>query len=191
MNRRTQVLLALVVVAVIVFAVVVSSTPLPNGPDFSASSDTSPESSPSASVAAPRSPSSAPNDPCHGGGVTYCALNPAVTPATIRSTICVSGWTATIRPPESYTEPLKLHQIAAEGLPGGAGSYEEDHRMPLELGGAPRDPTNLSPESHGSSYAKDAAENAAKDEVCSGASLRAVQAAFVAAWLGGYPGYRH
>ena len=59
-----------------------------------------------------------PVDACHQGGVTYCALNPAVTPATIGSTICVSGWTATVRPPESYTEDLKRSQIRTEGLPG-------------------------------------------------------------------------
>ena len=41
------------------------------------------------------------------------ALNPAVTQATIRTTICVSGWTATIRPPVSYTAPLKLAQMRA------------------------------------------------------------------------------
>ena len=131
-----------------------------------------------------------PADPCHLNGVTYCALNPAVTDATIHSTICASGWTATVRPPESYTEPLKLQQLAAENLPGPASNYEEDHRMPLELGGNPRAPTNLSPESHATSYRKDAAETAAKREVCGGADLRSVQAAFVAAWLGAYPSYR-
>jgi hypothetical protein len=48
---------------------------------------------------------------------------------------------------------------------------------------------NLSPEAHPGSYAKDAAENQAKREVCDGADLRTVQTAFVAAWLGPYPSY--
>ena len=140
--------------------------------------------SPSASGSA-----SAASDPCHRAGVTYCALNPDVTPATVRSTICVAGWTATIRPPESYTEALKLQQMASEKLPGSPRDYEEDHRMPLELGGDPRDLMNLSPESHTSSYMKDGAENDARREVCIGGDLRAAQAAFVAAWLGPYPAY--
>jgi serine protease inhibitor len=38
-------------------------------------------------------------------------LNPAVTQATIGSTICVMGWTDTIRPPTSYTNALKVQQI--------------------------------------------------------------------------------
>src|ERR1035437_3182978 len=39
--------------------------------------------------------------------LTPGALNPAVTQATIGMTICVSGWTTTVRPPTSYTTPLK------------------------------------------------------------------------------------
>lgn len=35
------------------------------------------------------------------------AVNPAVTQKNIHSTICKKGWTATIRPRESYTEALK------------------------------------------------------------------------------------
>ena len=35
------------------------------------------------------------------------ALNPQVTQATIGRTICSSGWTSTVRPPESVTEPEK------------------------------------------------------------------------------------
>ena len=123
-------------------------------------------------------------------GLVHCVLNPAVTQVTIRTTICVSGWTATARPPEGFTEPLKLQQIAAEGLPGPASAYEEDHRMPLELGGSPADPENLSPEALAGAHSKDTAENAARAEVCGGADLLTVQAAFVVAWLAPYPAYR-
>ncbi len=133
-----------------------------------------------------------PVDPCHVAGVTYCALNPAVTQATIRQTICVSGWTATIRPPSSYTSPLKLQQIAAERLADtNPADYEEDHRIPLELGGAPSDTSNLSPERGASPNPKDSAENSARGEVCAGrATLRGEQAAFTATWLAAYPAYR-
>ncbi|MEO8745072.1 MAG: hypothetical protein ABI455_07355 [Candidatus Dormiibacterota bacterium] len=129
-------------------------------------------------------------DPCHQGAVVYCVLNPFVTEATIRTTICVSGWTATVRPPTSYTSPLKLQQMGAEGLAGPASAYEEDHRMPLELGGSPADPENLSPEAHPRSYTKDTAESAARAEACDGIDLQNVQTAFVADWLAPYPGYR-
>lgn len=131
-----------------------------------------------------------PADPCHAGAVTYCALNPSVTQATISTTICVSGWTATVRPPESYTEDLKRRQIAQEGLPGGLSSYEEDHRMPLELGGAPSDVMNLSPESPRSPNAKDSDETRLKTAVCDGQlSLAQAQQQLVAAWLAPYPQY--
>ena len=50
--------------------------------------------------------------------LTPGALNPDVTPATIRQTICSRGWTATIRPPSSYTSELKLEQMRVYGFPG-------------------------------------------------------------------------
>lgn len=100
------------------------------------------------------------------------ALNPAVTQATIRATICVSGWTATVRPSKSYTNALKRTQMKARHLPGSAADYEEDHLVPLELGGAPADPLNLWPEArngpHASAGKKDLTENALKAKVCAG-----------------------
>ncbi|MET8847944.1 hypothetical protein [Amycolatopsis sp. NPDC004625] len=98
------------------------------------------------------------------------ALNPDVTQATIGSTICVSGWTATIRPSTSYTNALKRQGIIDYGYADTSLSdYEEDHFLPLELGGAPKDPANLWPEPHAgseNSYSKDSVENAVKKAVC-------------------------
>jgi hypothetical protein len=128
--------------------------------------------------------------------VVYCVLNPDVTPATIRQTICVVGWTASIRPPSSYTSALKVEQLQQIGFADqNPADYEEDHRMPLELGGAPSDPRNLSPEAHSgtpnNSYTKDTAENLARSWVCNqGADLRQVQTDFIAMWLGPYPTYK-
>jgi hypothetical protein len=51
-----------------------------------------------------------------------------------------------------------------------AAAYEEDHLVPLELGGAPSDPKNLWPEAHSpkpGSYQKDAEENLLHARVCS------------------------
>jgi len=93
-----------------------------------------------------------------------------VTQQDIRSTICLRGWTATVRPPESYTEALKRIQIRQYGYYDGTrlGNYEEDHLIPLELGGNPASPANLWPEAHPASYAKDAVEGTLNRAVCSG-----------------------
>ncbi|MDF3293062.1 hypothetical protein [Streptomyces silvisoli] len=100
------------------------------------------------------------------------AYNPDVTQDTIDSTICVSGWTSTVRPPASYTNRLKVQQIAAYGYSDtSTADYEEDHLVPLELGGAPKDPNNLWPEPRydaggGTSADKDKVENDLKRAVC-------------------------
>src|SRR5581483_9064980 len=52
------------------------------------------------------------------GARTPGALNPAVTQATIGATICRRGWTATVRPPGSYTNALKVQQMTAYGETG-------------------------------------------------------------------------
>ena len=112
------------------------------------------------------------------------ATNPAVTQADIGSTVCASGWTATIRPPESYTEPLKYSQLAAYGEPGPVSSFEEDHLIPLELGGAPSDVRNLWPEPGPAPNPKDEVENAARRAVCDGAlSLATAQQAIATDWI--------
>jgi hypothetical protein len=95
--------------------------------------------------------------------------NPNVTQATIKDTICKSGWTATIRPPASYTNKLKTQGIAAYGFTDtNTRSYEEDHLISLELGGSPDDPKNLWPEPGTIPNAKDKVENDLNDAVCSG-----------------------
>lgn len=73
------------------------------------------------------------------------------TPGAIRAratlaTICSNGYSRRVRPPESYTEALKLTQMRAYHLPGRVREYEEDHLVPLSIGGAPRNPANLWPE---------------------------------------------
>ena len=77
------------------------------------------------------------------------AVNPAVTQANIDSTICVRGWTRTVRPPERYTESLKRQQMREYGYTDHhLSDFEEDHLILLELAGAPTDPRNLWPEPH-------------------------------------------
>ena len=70
---------------------------------------------------------------------------PVVTQATIDRTICVSGWTETVRPPEGVTERGKWASMAAHGDTGSMDGYEYDHVVPLELASATNDPRNLWP----------------------------------------------
>jgi hypothetical protein len=125
-------------------------------------------------------------DPTCTPGVT----NPDVTQDTIDSTICVSGWTKTVRPPVSYTNALKVQQIAEYAYSDtSTASYEEDHFIPLELGGSPTDPGNLWPEPRydtGTGYVaanKDTVENKLKVAVCDGSvTLADAQNAIATDW---------
>lgn len=120
------------------------------------------------------------------------AFNPDVTQSTIGSTICVSGWTATVRPSSSYTTNLKNQQKVEYGeadIPNS--DLEEDHLVPLELGGAPRDPNNLWPEprsgagvpSGQAAETKDTEENTLKRQVCAHTlTLAAARTKILADW---------
>ena len=122
--------------------------------------------------------SSRPDPHCTPG-----ALNPQVTQATISNTICKSGWTATVRPRESITEPEKQASMAAYGDTGPISSYEYDHFVPLELGGASNDPRNLWPEPGASPNPKDAVEDELKQKVCEGQiTLAHAQRAITTNW---------
>ena len=103
-------------------------------------------------------------DPARTPGV----LNPDVTQANIRSTICRHGWTATIRPPVSYTNALKRKQMRQYGETGSMSDYQEDHLISLEMGGNPTDPRNLWPEPYPHASDVDRIENEINDEICSG-----------------------
>ncbi len=106
-------------------------------------------------------PDSLPDAHCTPG-----ALNPQVSQATIGQTICVRGWTKTVRPSESVTAPEKRASMSAYGDQGSAGGYEYDHLLPLELGGATNDPRNLWPQPHSGSHAKDKLESRLRRLVC-------------------------
>jgi hypothetical protein len=58
--------------------------------------------------------------------------------------------------------------MRAYGDTGSPATFEEDHLIPLALGGAPRDPQNLWPQPHASPNEKDTVEGAAHDAVCLG-----------------------
>jgi hypothetical protein len=105
--------------------------------------------------------------------LTPGAFNRAVTQRTIGSTICVHGWTKTIRPSVSYTNRLKLVQMRQYHETGRPSRYEEDHLIPLELGGHPTSPKNLWPEPHPRADAVDQIETSLKRQVCRGTLMLA------------------
>jgi hypothetical protein len=105
-------------------------------------------------------------------------INAAVTQESIKQTVCVSGYTKTIRPPATVTTALKKKQLDSYKFSDGSGfadkslkSYEEDHLISLEIGGNPTSEKNLWPEiylSKWGAHIKDRLENELKSEVCSG-----------------------
>lgn len=104
------------------------------------------------------------------------AVNPEITQQNIHDTICNPRWsTRSIRPEAGYTNRLKNEQIEEYGYSDSRKKdYEEDHFIPLELGGNPTDPKNLWPEPFetsvpdGGAHSKDKVENYLHAEVCSG-----------------------
>lgn len=95
--------------------------------------------------------------------------DPKVTQANINTTICVSGYSTSVRPSTSVTEPIKKKQMAAYGDTDSMTHYELDHLISLELGGCPDCVANLWPEPYNDklgAYEKDKVENYLHDQVC-------------------------
>lgn len=126
--------------------------------------------------------------------LTPGAINPDVTQANIDQTICVRGYTKTIRPPAYYTNKLKKEQIAQYGYADtNPKHYEEDHLISLEIGGNPTDPRNLWPEpwtSQNNAGVKDKLENKLHALVCSHQiTLAEAQHAIATDWEAAYQKY--
>lgn len=108
------------------------------------------------------------NDIYPPAGITG-EINPAVTQQNIQKTICVPGWTATIRPPVSYTNHIKKNYLIALQYPDqNLSDYELDHLISLELGGNPTSTNNLWPEKYPVARQKDQVEGYLHRQVCSG-----------------------
>jgi hypothetical protein len=125
-------------------------------------------------VTEPSLPEQRPADSCksvHGFPDAACTpgeLDPTVTQNNIKTTICVAGYTMHVRPRTAYTDALKVQQIREYGYADtNVRDYEEDHFIPLELGGDPTDPRNLWPELGPSPNPKDSVEGKLRRLVCS------------------------
>lgn len=118
------------------------------------------------------------------------ALNPKVTQATLRTTICRSGYTSSIRPPQQITSREKAANARSYGYTGSLHTGEYDHLISLELGGDPNDPRNLwvepndRPAATSTNNSKDAVENAAHTAICAGRlPLDTVRTAIATDWV--------
>jgi hypothetical protein len=112
--------------------------------------------------------------------------NPKVTPDTVQTTICVAGYTATIRPPYSETSKAKAALIAREHPGDPMSAWILDHIVPLEGGGAPGSATDLRNfmlQAPAESHVKDRLEDEMRDDICSGrVPLHTAQVAMADGW---------
>jgi hypothetical protein len=219
MNRTTASLSGVLAAGILLSGCGGSATQGPATLSVSRAASTGPASSPQATataspprtVAAPHEPVSPPAAASHAsGGITVNsvgavlpnrartpgAVNPSVNQANIGQTICVSGWTATIRPPASFTTRLKREQLASGYTYQGdtaTRDYEEDHLISLEIGGAPSAEANLWPEPYNSpegARVKDVVEGKLNALVCDHAiTLATAQRAIVTNWWAAYLTY--
>lgn len=160
---------------------------------------------PAPSGRAPSAPAATlpmPGDPspgaCHRRGglpdatCTPGDTDPRVTQASIGSTICARGWSASARPPLSVTEPIKRERMSAYGDTDSLAGTELDHLVPLELGGAST-VRNLWPEPRegpDGATIKDQLENRLSELVCSGRlRLDDAQRAIATDWISAYRQY--
>ena len=128
--------------------------------------------------------------------VTPGALNPAVNQSNIGKTICIVGYTTKIRPSSSYTTTLKKKQLISSYSRYATtltSLVEEDHLIPLEIGGNPTDVRNLWPElwnGNWGAHKKDTLENKLHLMVCSHLiTLAEAQQAFASNWIDAYNKY--
>jgi len=126
--------------------------------------------------------------------LTPGVINPDVTQANIRSTICIPGFTKTVRPKVSYTNKLKKEQIGQYGYADkNMHDYEEDHLISLEIGGSPTSPQNLWPEPYAGSWGartKDRIEDRLHKLVCTNQiPLEQAQIDIATNWVAAYQKY--
>ena len=88
-----------------------------------------------------------------------------VVKTTNKATLCVSGYTATVRPSTSYTNALKKKWTPFGHKPQ---EYELDHFIPIELGGDPKSEDNLWLQVWDDARKKDVQETLLHREMCAG-----------------------
>lgn len=125
--------------------------------------------------------------------VTPGAVDPRVTQENIHSTVCVPGYSASVRPPAAKTEEWKREALNASSYPDrNIKHYEWDHKIPIEVGGNPTDRSNQwleyrYPADGWDVDLKDRFENWMHRELCAGrVTLLEAQQAFADDWRDAY-----
>jgi hypothetical protein len=126
--------------------------------------------------------------------ITQGAINTNITQENIQSTVCVKGYTKTVRPPAYYTNRLKKSQLREYGYADqNPEHYEEDHLIPLNIGGLPNNPANLWPQprtSYWNAAKKDELEIKLYKKVCGNEiPLNEAQNAMATDWIKAYKYY--
>jgi hypothetical protein len=119
------------------------------------------------------------------------AIDPAVTAQNLQSTVCVKGYTAKVRPDKKFTNRMKRQQLRqfnyADRNPK---NYEQDHLIPLSIGGNPSDPKNLWPQPRAGAWGaeqKNDLEFVVYKMVCNGdISLAEAQQRVARNWIEAY-----
>lgn len=115
-------------------------------------------------------------------GIAYADTPPvkgAVVQVPLRA-MCVSGYSATVRPPVSYTNSLKAKLGKKQGV--NPRDYELDHLVPISIGGDPRSPENLWMQPWPDARKKDVRESELHRLVCTGRISVSKAQAEMAGW---------
>ena len=132
--------------------------------------------------------------------ITPGAINPSVTQDNIQSTVCVKGYTKTIRPPANFTNKLKKRQIREYGYADrNPKHYEEDHLIALSIGGAPDDSRILWPEPRNSEWGADKKDQlefviykmVCKQEISLAEAQHEMATNWIEAWKKYVPSHQH
>lgn len=126
--------------------------------------------------------------------ITPGAIDSSVNQSNIQQTVCVKGYTKTVRPPQYFTNKLKKSQIRDYGYADtNPKDYEEDHLIPLNIGGAPDNPDNLWPQPRNSQWnseKKDVLEYKLYKLVCQGdVPLDVARKEMATNWIQAYKKY--
>lgn len=115
-------------------------------------------------------------------------LNPDVTPDTLGQTICRPGYSDTVRPSTSYTNPIKFRLMEQSGITReDAKAWALDHRLAIGLGGHPRALDNLQLLTRTENSRKSRIEAKMICYVCTGAlPLHQAQAEVLEDWRAAY-----
>ena len=131
------------------------------------------------------------SSPLPDSHLTPGSIDPSVTQENIHATVCTKGYTETVRPDKEYTNRLKHEQLRQYRYPDlNPGNYEQDHLIPLNIGGNPSDPKNLWPQPRRGEWSaeqKNDLEFVVYKMVCRGeVSLREAQQRMARDWIQAY-----